>query len=677
MSRPTLRILVAFNNGPLDDPAAITSIAADDGTLGATNVWTDLTAFLIGGYDMTRGADQIGTCQIVLDNSDGRFHEWNTSSPYAGLVKVAKLVQIRSTWNGVEYVRWTGNIDSLTEIWPDSVTRQVQISASDGYAFLEGIELSNAGYPTAIMGDQPAGYWRLADPVDSTSAADSSGNDHPMTLVSGTVDNLTFGEAGAMLADPATSVQMTAPAGVLGHRAGNLGGDPGIQLAASDSAVPSSPSAVVVIFWIKGTWATGMAPLIDTSFVFAGVTYSVRIQPGETAIVVEDLFGADSVDPAASVLDGAWHMVAVYIASGSWGMTVFVDGAVIYSGTFVFTGGGPTTPPSLALVNTAASGTVSVQYQDFAVTAAGIGVLAMATLFEKATWPEEMSDSRVGRALDAAGRPAGARILDTGDTRIQAQTEALTNTTALAHIEDVAETEAGRFYVDASGRDRFLSRSILLSADEYQTAQAIFGDLPGEIPYEPSSTPRIATDLTEIYNTATAQRQGGNVITTTDPASFDTYRRRTWRPTGQFLHTTDLEVRDRLAFEINNRKDQKPGVSSITVNLLSLIDASETTLVFDGPLDYDTGGTLDGTPVDVVAVLFALDLFYRVTVARATISGDAFSQDGLITSIQETVTAGSWTVVLGFDSAATTEYWIWDSSEWDAPDGVRGTVWAY
>lgn len=85
----------------------------------------------------------------------------------------------------------------------------------------------------------------------------------------------------------------------------------------------------------------------------------------------------------------------------------------------------------------------------------------------------EYSGDRVTRILNAAGWPATDRVIDGGDTTLQATTMA---GTPLAELQLVQDTEQGEFYIDAQGRAVFRERRATLSNDRSTDVQARFGD---------------------------------------------------------------------------------------------------------------------------------------------------------------------------------------------------------
>src|SRR5215472_4414144 len=101
--QPSWRVLVAFNNNVLDDPANIVSIQNPSGALGANNIWTEISLDVRDNVDTNRGRQheidrvQPGTMTLTLDNRTGKYDPWSATSPYAGKVLPGHPVQLRTT----------------------------------------------------------------------------------------------------------------------------------------------------------------------------------------------------------------------------------------------------------------------------------------------------------------------------------------------------------------------------------------------------------------------------------------------------------------------------------------------------------------------------------------------------------------------------------------------------
>lgn len=85
----------------------------------------------------------------------------------------------------------------------------------------------------------------------------------------------------------------------------------------------------------------------------------------------------------------------------------------------------------------------------------------------------EDSGARIDRILDGVGWPADDRVIDVGDSTLQA-TELTGNT--LTELLLVQDSEQGEFYVDASGRTVFRRRLAMIEEPRSTTPQVVFGD---------------------------------------------------------------------------------------------------------------------------------------------------------------------------------------------------------
>lgn len=87
--------------------------------------------------------NQVGQATIVLDNTDGRYDPYNSSSPIYGYVEPGKdiRVKVRNGTSGTYYSVFTGVID---DIQPTDSNRKVIITALDGWRFLLDTDVEKA-----------------------------------------------------------------------------------------------------------------------------------------------------------------------------------------------------------------------------------------------------------------------------------------------------------------------------------------------------------------------------------------------------------------------------------------------------------------------------------------------------------------------------------------------------
>ncbi len=154
------------------------------------------------------------------------------------------------------------------------------------------------------------------------------------------------------------------------------------------------------------------------------------------------------------------------------------------------------------------------------------------TVTQVANFPQERSDLRVGRVLDAIGWPAPWRNLGTGAATIQAGPSGGAN--ALSHLDDVRVAENGLIFIDGGCRLNFQNRTYRSGL----TSQATFGVSGNDLRYEGLQS---QLDDTFLYNDVRLTREGGVEQATGDMSSQAAYGKRTLSKTGM-LNTTDADV---------------------------------------------------------------------------------------------------------------------------------------
>lgn len=620
---PVKQYLVAFNNAATDNPASITTVASPAGTLGGNNVWTDITPY-VSGHQLSRGRQheldqfEAGTIQLDLNNQDGRFNPWNTSGPYTGLLVPRKLVQYRVTTGGSTYTRFTGQVDAWPSIWQDPFSQFAQVHATDAMRTFQLAYVVSGGYPAQVLADGATAYWRLVDPVSSTTVYDYTGNGYTGS-VQGTV---TFGGSSALPDVVGTSAAFGTGASATG-------------CVVAGSAVTGT-SIFSVEAWVNVTTAN-LTSFGGTGWVWQRGILGLSI--GGVSLVVSggatyvNGFGVQAT--TGNVGDGNWHYVVATNAGTA--SAIYVDGVQVQTGSYTSLGstgpevlGGTLPGPTIAFPGS---------LQEVAVyTGTQLSPTQVANHYALATFPQEGTGARINRVLTAVGWSAGARNVDSGVSMVQQQTTSLTTTTTLSHMQDVEATENGALYIDVSGNVRFISRDNLITQTAYSTVQATFGDSGTQIPFEPS--PTLALDDIDLYNEASGQRQNGVTQVWDNAASIAAYGRTTWQPSGTLLGIEDSEVLGLCQYIVRNRATPVTRIQSIDINVLSLIQ---------------TAGQ--------VATVMGLELLYQVEVQRAGVPGTAFDQVGLVEKIDEIATPDTWTVTFGLDTADLTAYWIMGTSE--------------
>lgn len=199
------------------------------------------------------------------------------------------------------------------------------------------------------------------------------------------------------------------------------------------------------------------------------------------------------------------------------------------------------------------------------------------------TFPQQRTDERIGAILTAinfttgqawltehatygllgsttfAG-PVGDRALDEGDSEVQATT--LENTTALAHVQAVEQSERGFLFAARDGAITLHNRERrLLGAAA--TPGVILGDDPagGELPYVEAT---FDYSDQELANDVRVTREGGTEQVAADGTSQTDYFPRTI--SRSVLVPTDSEALTIAEYLISQYKEPRPRITALTLD---------------------------------------------------------------------------------------------------------------
>lgn len=113
--------------------------------LATTGTWTDISAY-VRELTVRRGRNheldriRAGTCQLTLDNRDGRFDPTYTSGAYYPNVLPMRQVRIRATHSAITYDLFTGYLWSFDPTWPNTGKDSITIAAGvDGFRILSQV----------------------------------------------------------------------------------------------------------------------------------------------------------------------------------------------------------------------------------------------------------------------------------------------------------------------------------------------------------------------------------------------------------------------------------------------------------------------------------------------------------------------------------------------------------
>jgi hypothetical protein len=251
------------------------------------------------------------------------------------------------------------------------------------------------------------------------------------------------------------------------------------------------------------------------------------------------------------------------------------------------------------------------------------------------SFAQELSGVRIAEVLTAMGWNSTATALDAGKSTIQAS--ALAQTSALQHIQDIANSELGQFFMSTDGKATFHDRS---RRQTTVSSSATFGDTASDIPYE-----SIAVSFTKdsIRNDAQVTREGGTVQEAADIASETAYFTRTW--TASPLYTTDAEALNMASWIVANYKNPALRIDSVALR-----------------------PTLQPSTVWPQALGRAIS--DRITTIRRPPAGGASIQsDSFINGVAHNVQMGShgweWRTVFSLTPTALYAGWVLDTSALD------------
>ena len=124
-----LQVLIAFTTPPLS----------------GTPSWVDVTDYAMT-FSPNRGREdelaviQPGECELMLDNSDGRFNPDYTLGPYYGYLRPNRRLRIiaQATALTLPVAVWDGYVDSWTPSWPEGADHSIAtVTATDRFKWLK------------------------------------------------------------------------------------------------------------------------------------------------------------------------------------------------------------------------------------------------------------------------------------------------------------------------------------------------------------------------------------------------------------------------------------------------------------------------------------------------------------------------------------------------------------
>jgi hypothetical protein len=138
---------VAWGVNPLTDPGS----------------WTDISAYVIScdtssGKSSERDTFDVGTAQLVVNNSTGRFDPNNASGPYFGNIVPWTHVRVRATYSATTYPVWRGYIVGYTQNYSaTSDAALTTLECVDLLGYLAHVQLTSSPLSVSVkLGFEPS-----------------------------------------------------------------------------------------------------------------------------------------------------------------------------------------------------------------------------------------------------------------------------------------------------------------------------------------------------------------------------------------------------------------------------------------------------------------------------------------------------------------------------------------
>jgi hypothetical protein len=253
----------------------------------------------------------------------------------------------------------------------------------------------------------------------------------------------------------------------------------------------------------------------------------------------------------------------------------------------------------------------------------------------------QTTGARIENLLDIVSFPTSQRVIDVGDTTVQADPG--TSRTLLAALQNIEQTELGGFYIDQEGSAVFLSRiDVSLSAD---VPPIVFSDDGTEISYQSID---FAYDDTQIFNDITVTRLNGSPQNVQSTSSIETY----------FIHSgsrsdllmqTDAEALDQARMLVNARDEALFRIDSIGLNLM------------------------DSTEVDRINAGLTCELFSLINVTKTAQDTSTITLELFVQGITHDITPKTWTTKF-LTAEPIIQAFILDSTTQGVLDGTQGVL---
>jgi hypothetical protein len=253
----------------------------------------------------------------------------------------------------------------------------------------------------------------------------------------------------------------------------------------------------------------------------------------------------------------------------------------------------------------------------------------------------QTTGSRMENLLDVPAFPTSMRVIDTGDSTVQADPG--TERDLLNALQTIENSEFGGFFIDPEGNATFLSRDTV--AQKADGTATDFADDGTGISYQAID---FAYDDTLIFNDVTVSREGGTPQTVQDTSSIETFFIHSGKREGLLIET-DAESLEQANMILQSRKDAVFRIDSIGLNLA---DDAETARIVAG---------------------LSLDIFDLVDITKSTPGAGSVTLELFVQGIQHDITTNTWGTKL-FTAEPIIQAFILDSATQGTLDGANSVL---
>lgn len=614
--------LIVQNNGP----SVFQRVPLGVQTLTCTATAPASTAWMQAAFVMGT-AQSSSVMDWYLDSARAEIAGAPVSPYYPG-VKMGRPIRVTATLGGVTTTRYVGFIDEWPLEWPSVVPTfaTASITASSRMAWMgNGMELRSV-IEQEILGDEPIAYYTLGESAGATQANDSSGNNAPALVQTGTGAAVVFGNATGPGTDGLTAAQFAGGKYLSGSVNAGLA-NRGITLIAAINvtSLPSNlaPAVCLPFSTSGGIWITpdqvnglhlgGWRPPGGGALTEEGVagTYTV----GQTTVVA---IAVDSTGTTVSTYqDGA------LLGTDTWGtMPNDTISGILLGGNQIYGTSTTLVQPSCVLAHAAIIATELNATQIAAVSNAMLNGFA-----------GETPTARLTRYASYVGIAASELNFETGMVADLAHIDT-TGRAALDCMRTVEATEEGVLFDHRDGDLTFHARN-----HRYSAASAFTLDVAAKH-VDIGVSPRL--DRTVLRNDVSAQSIDGTIAArATNAASINDY--------GVARESLDLATSDseepfqHASWLVNQYGTPRPRVPQLGVKLANL-------------------------PTTLALAVLAAGVGTRFTVRNMPNQAAVSTQDYYIEGYTETIGAGVHDFVFNVSQAEPFNVWTVEDATYGAFD---------